>query len=59
MLRKALLIAAVTAKVAVLALVGHWSGVATETQDPTLKADCPSCYPPPSCYPGDPCADCD
>ena len=55
MLRKALVVAAIGAKVAVLALLGQFLSAPADITEPGYKADCPACVPYPNCFPGDPC----
>ena len=58
MLRKALVVTAIGAKVAVLALLGQFLSAPAESTDSGYKADCPYCDPDPDCFPGDPCGSC-
>ena len=58
MFRKAVLVGAISVKLALLGFVAHFFATAPSNSDPTLQADCPWCMPYPDCYPGDPCGNC-
>ena len=58
MFRKIVLASAITVKLAVLGLAGHFFATAPANSDPSLQADCPWCTEMPDCFPGDPCSNC-
>ena len=58
MFRKAVLVGAISVKLAFLGFVAQFFAAAPASSDPVLQADCPWCAPYPDCYPGDPCGNC-